>query len=259
MFITPRSSVPFVQADLIAAQERGLSTLVPAPTAPSGRDVGEHVRIERDRTDSPNSHKDTAVPATPASQRRPGGFPATGPARPDREADRPDTDVPFAGWIRRARAAGHPVVAVVPGRFRPDPMPIWRRSMPPLELLEAAQEYARAQVEWVYVVMPSMRTMVALSASIAGPRPSGPARRSGSPASVPWRVLVAQQRIAPRATSVTRDGDTVHLVEIPVFWLPFPIRPVGPPVDDERPGDPGARLDGHDGLDGHDAGPASGR
>jgi hypothetical protein len=42
--------------------------------------------------------------------------------------------------------------------------------------------------------------------------------------------LVAQQHIGPCAISDTRNGITVHVLDLPVSWLSCPVLRVGPPV-----------------------------
>jgi len=158
---------------------------------------------------------------------RPRGEAVTSPLPPD--ASPVPVDDPYAVWAARARNAGHPVLAVLPGRMHSDPMPIWLHTMPPNDLLDAAKEYARSRVAWVHVVMPSAADALTLGAAVLGPRPSGPAVRAGSPAGLPFQRLVAQQRIAPSAVSETVDGTTTHAVEIPVSWLAHPVLRVDAP------------------------------
>jgi hypothetical protein len=136
---------------------------------------------------------------------------------------------PFAEWTAAARAAGHPVLSIAKGRFHPDPLPVWSPQMPPNDLLHAAQEYARAGVEWVHVLMPSMASLLALGEAIRGPRPAGPAIRRGLPTAVSWPRLVAEQHIGPSAISVTRNGVTDHALDLPLSWLSCPITRAGPP------------------------------
>jgi hypothetical protein len=78
--------------------------------------------------------------------------------------------------------------------------------------------------------MPGLPELLALHRSVVGPRPTGPRRRRGGPAGVPWKRLVAQQHVGPMAISDTRDGVTVHALDLPVGWLICPILSVGPPV-----------------------------
>jgi hypothetical protein len=147
------------------------------------------------------------------------------PADPPGRSPSSESDSPYAEWIDRARAAGHPVRSVTSGRFRPEPLPIWSAQMPPNDLLSAATEYARAQVAWVHVAMPSSASLLALGQAIRGPRPTGPAVRPGLPTAVSWRRLVAQQHVGPSAVSDIRAGATAHALDLPVSWLAFPIAP----------------------------------
>ncbi|HEY6795002.1 MAG TPA: hypothetical protein VI248_10020 [Kineosporiaceae bacterium] len=154
--------------------------------------------------------------------------PAPMPARPG------GTD-PHTGWVAAARAAGHPVIVVQPGRFDPEPLPLWSFAMPPNDLLEAAREYARARVEWVHVPMPTIASMLMLGESLRGPRPAGPAVRSGGPTAVVWARLVAEQHVGPSAVSRTRDGITTHALDVPVSWLAVPITRIGPALGPTGP------------------------
>jgi hypothetical protein len=78
--------------------------------------------------------------------------------------------------------------------------------------------------------MPTMSALLALGPAIAGPKPTGPALRPGTPAGVPWRRLVAEQYVGPSAVTLIRGGVAVHALDLPASWLAFPIVAIGSPV-----------------------------
>jgi hypothetical protein len=144
--------------------------------------------------------------------------------------------VPFGGWLRRARAAGHPVQGLGLGRYRPDDLlPLWSWAMPPNDLLDAARETARREVDWFHAVLPDQKALLLLHRCVVTPPPRGRRRRPGGPTATPWPQLVAQQEVGLCAISDTRAGVTTHVLEIPVVWLACAILRVGPPLPGHRP------------------------
>lgn len=201
---------------LLAPPRLGQEHLRPEPA-----DV---VRTEREPVQVQRTARDAGPSTVPAGAVTPP--PVRGTAR-----SHPAPDDPFGAWIRRARAAGHPVQALGPGRYRPDNlMPMWSWSMPPNDLLDAAREVARRNVQWVHALLPDQAALLALHRCVVSPPPRGRRRRAGGPTATPWRRLVAQQDIGLCAISDTRGGVTTHVLEIPTSWLACPVIRIGPPA-----------------------------
>lgn len=166
----------------------------------------------------------------------------------------------------RARAAGHPVLGVAPGRVEPsDRYPRWIPPSPdgqlaPNDLLEAARETAYARISWIHAVLPTTNDAARLAAAIhphltgstpsrttagvphprtAHPvtdtrpawlrllhRPTHTPGHGSDPRAVPFDVLVAQTRLTVRTLTLHRDGQTAHITEIPAVWLTNPLTEV---------------------------------
>jgi hypothetical protein len=145
-------------------------------------------------------------------------------------------------FATRARAAGHPVLSVAPGRWNdPDTFPRWCPLTPdaqasPNDLLDLARHAARDRVPWVHTVLATYPDAKALARAV---RPIPAVVRQTSRRSSLWRDLLRRpvraaggdprrtchERLVDQmplslVTHVARRGDrTVHVVEIPAAWL----------------------------------------
>lgn len=209
--------------------------------APASRPVSDLARTRGEAMAlQPHPEPDTASRCGLA-RRLLAGATSTRPAAPVELLHEPAETVQetFDEWRLRARAAGHPVIAVRAGRFRPQRLPVWSISMPPNDLLDAAREYARSRVAWIHVEMPTLASLLTLAGAVHGPRPSGPARRPGGPTSVTFQQLVAEQHIGLSAVSDTLGGVTTHALDLPMAWMPCALRRVGPALSEaDELGDP---------------------
>jgi hypothetical protein len=152
-----------------------------------------------------------------------GGRPRPGPLGPV-------DAVRVVEWAERARTAGHPVLEVRPGRFRPRPVPTRTPGMAPNDVLDIDRETARNQVAWVHVLMPSAGALLALGEAVTTPTTSRPAARpAGRPGAgisrrLPWRRTGGEAPVVgPVAVTETRGGVSVHVLEVPVTWLARPV------------------------------------
>jgi hypothetical protein len=158
-----------------------------------------------------------------------------------------------AEFAARARTAGHPVLAVAPGRWTGTghttgpSMPLG--DLAPNDLLDVARESARSRADWVHAVLPTGADAVRLAAAVrpairparpVGSRRSTPGRapwrdllhrasgpgRSGDPRLVPFEQLVAEIPLSVTTHAMHHDGRAVHVVEIPAAWLACPLTEV---------------------------------
>jgi hypothetical protein len=160
----------------------------------------------------------------------------------------------LAAWVDRARRAGHPILDARLGRLHglPVPTPIPGET-PPNDLLASQREAARAGVAWARALMPTSGDLLALGEALRGAAAQpirtglwsrlgrrggqrdatlagasrqglapGLARRSGS--------RVGAEQVGPLAVSETRDGVTVHVLEVPLSWLDRPITVIRRPT-----------------------------
>ena len=158
----------------------------------------------------------------------------------------PQLAVEFAA---RARTAGHPVLAVAPGRWNGAGHPTLGRSLPlgdllPNDLLDAVRDVARSRTDWVHAVLPTATDAVRLAAAV---HPASKLPRRARTERAPWRDLLrratgAGHRGDPRGDPLERllaevpptvitltehqDGRAVHVVEIPAAWLTHPLAEV---------------------------------
>ena len=152
------------------------------------------------------------------------------PAAPDQSGT-----APLAAWLDRARSAGHPVLSVHPGRYRPLPVPTPTPGMAILDRMDIAREHQRARVAWVHAIVPTTGDLLTLGEAVRTPV-ARPARRRGLFA---WLLVgrrsqlgaTAVPPVGPVAVSDTRDGVTTHVLELPAAWLDRPVtvirRPAG--------------------------------
>jgi hypothetical protein len=104
--------------------------------------------------------------------------------------------------------------------------------MAPNDVLDIARERQRARVAWVHAILPAAGDLLALGEALRTPvvRPARPG--------LLWPLL-GVRRTHPGATgttpvglvavSETRDGVTVHVLEVPVSWLDRPVTVVRRP------------------------------
>jgi hypothetical protein len=147
-----------------------------------------------------------------------------------------------ADLATRARADGHRVLSVAPGRWNdPDTFPRWCPLTPdgkasPNDLLDRARDAARDRVPWVHAVLDTYADAMALACAVR-PVPAVPRQRTRRGSS--WRDLLrrpaqvaggdprracharlVEQMPLSVVTHVWRhQGRTLHVVEIPAPWL----------------------------------------
>ena len=162
------------------------------------------------------------------------------PAAPDQSGT-----APLAAWLDRARSAGHPVLSVHPGRYRPLPVPTPTPGMVILDRMDIAREHQRARVAWVHAVVPTSADLLTLGEAVRTPVTAPRVRRSllARLTSRPARsgATGGVTPVGPVAVSDIRDGVVTHVLELPAAWLDRPVtvirRPAGtagmPPAAEE--------------------------
>ncbi len=163
-----------------------------------------------------------------------------------------------ADFAARARAAGHPVLAVAPGRWQGIGHYAPGRSLAlaepaPNDLLDTVHDVARSRIDWIYAVTPTAADAVRLAAAVQPrtTRPAAPARTAvpsqrsrgrapwldllhrapgtghgGDPRAVPLERRVAEVPLTAITLTEHHDGRAVHVVEIPAAWLTHPLTEV---------------------------------
>ena len=140
----------------------------------------------------------------------------------------------MTAWVERARSAGHPVLSVHPGRFRPSPVPAVVAGMAILDRMDIAREHQRARVAWVHAVVPTSADLLTLGEAVRTPVTAPRVRRSllARLTSRPARsgATGGVTPVGPVAVSDIRDGVVTHVLELPAAWLDRPVTVIRRPT-----------------------------